>query len=226
MKVFFNPELKKQVVYLPYSAIGTEEYFQKLRERILKLKSGGYVVYHTAKAMPSEELTQKEKDIYLRKYRKVGGMLPQRQEVLGKQYFQINSPNSKYTKLLGSASIGFDPKTDVSIIFTINELVDLRESDKGEITLTECDFSIPLDDPYDDTVCTEIGSWDIKTGYQLDAMREAIEHSKHDKIALLVDPSVSRFLRIYLKYIHGYEKMKRVDPKVEGGALKNILSEI
>lgn len=41
MVVFINSEAKKQVVYVPFIGLGSEEYFEKLKDRILKLKRGG-----------------------------------------------------------------------------------------------------------------------------------------------------------------------------------------
>lgn len=219
MVIFINSEAKKQVVYVPFIGLGSEEYFEKLKDRILKLKSGGYEVYYSAKILPDDELTQEEKDIYLRKYRKVGGLRPQNQKVLQNQYFKMDTPNGEYSTLKDIASIGIDSEEDISVSLTINHLIDLYESEKGEIILTECDFSIPLDAQYDDEVCDQRDSWNVKTGYQLDAMLEAVENSNHDKIALLIDPSLKRFLRIYLKFLHGFDKKLRVNPTVEGGEL-------
>ncbi len=200
-----HKEDNKSVVILPMVHIGTKEYFESVKTTIDTLKEQGYIPYYEGLMIDSTACDSATIDTLIRKSRKIIGLnvftgygdkenksLP-RALRRSKKYI---AQNNKYLGLS-------EEDNAIRADYTLHELVAEFERRKGEIPLSECDFSTGLSEKYKckkDKGSRYTFVHNLRDEHVLDLMK----NSPHDKIIIIYGKAHANSMVFNLKK-EGYE---------------------
>lgn len=169
----------KRVVFLPMVHLGKKDYFKEAKAFVDSLRDSGYHVYHEGMYL-REDITEEEKDVYLRKFRRELGFFPSD---------DYSDPRNKslprcFKKYIGQSleNTGINPETDTNIDYEITELIDKYEDDRKEIKLDECDFKTAFNEKYK---CSKGVNQILYKEIRNNKIIDEILKSEHDKILLV-----------------------------------------
>lgn len=143
VKVLFNKETNQSIVFLPMVHVGPESYYKSCKVIIDSLRKESYKFYYENVVLP-DSLATEVKDIYQRKFRKLLGFNAAFSE--DNKSLPKELRNGKYV-LQNYKSMGLI-KYDIKLDLSENQIVDLFESEFGEIALTDCDLITDLESEY------------------------------------------------------------------------------
>jgi hypothetical protein len=142
-------KLDKEVIFIPMIHIGTEPFYNDVKNKIDSLENCGYITYY-------EKVNSKPNDTTnLRKLRKLLGFpVPKRD----KGYISVFDSIYKFKlkkKLISQPKykdLGVDSLKGKNVDLTLIEVIDEFERRFGEINLNECDFKTS---PHQKTICDD-----------------------------------------------------------------------
>ncbi|AWA29109.1 hypothetical protein HYN48_02850 [Flavobacterium magnum] len=136
---------EKDVQFVPMCHVNRPERFARIKTIVDSFRTKGYTVYYEGVSM-SESIDSVQKDLALRKFRTIIGLVPN-------HYADPNNKSTQQFAVKGYVSqtdenVGVHKATDINADLPINVLVGLYEKEKGEIILSECDWKTRLDEKY------------------------------------------------------------------------------
>jgi hypothetical protein len=131
----------KDIKYIPMHHLGKLEFYEDVKNRVIDLKSKGYVVYYEKIKVDTENLSI-QYDTIRRKYRKIRGFNGTYKEIVSKIGILKN-----YVQQPSNEGLGGDNK-DVRADVTAVELVQEWEKQNGTILLDSLDMKTNFDTTY------------------------------------------------------------------------------
>lgn len=183
MKILEKGE--KQIIYLPLVHIGSQEYYQEIKDFLMEKRKAGYTVYYEG-VKHSSGLQKSEKVILDLKLRRLLGIHLSAFDIKENKSLPgyVNKKNYVYQSI---KVLGIDSINDFNADLSRQELVELYEEENGIILLDSCDFRTPLFEKYE---CSDGDAYyKVIFTYREDALIKKLLNSKHDKIVLLFGKS-------------------------------------
>lgn len=170
----------REIIYLANAHLGSEKYFEEIKDYINQKRKEGYVIYYegiTREDIENENL----QDTLNLKFRKLLGY-----SLKGSYADEDNKSLPKcFKKYVGQTmtNTGINNATDINVDLSLNKLLDLYEAKYGKINLDECDFNTPLNEKYK---CGHLNAeYTISHKFRDEYLIEKLLNSKDDKIVLL-----------------------------------------
>ena len=221
----------KEVLLVPMCHLGTEAHYAKVRNYLDSLKNEGYVTFcegvlrlpysmDTANVVTCADLLQLHPqfdtddslriDTLLRKFRWVTGYGFQRYDTtadknLVPRKFQKKGYIQQSCKLLGQVT-----DKDIWVDYSLSDIIGNYERKHGEIPLSEYDFATSFDEAYTmQASATPRNIYEITNSSRNDLVTRRILDTPYEKIAVVYGGTHTRMLKLYLRFLHGYELDKK-----------------
>lgn len=209
--LMLNQKTGQHVIVVPLMHTGTEDYYKKVKDYLITLRNGGYVVYYEGIGTVDPQLLtdslRPKYDTIQRKFRKVTGMHLTDYDETNNQSLPFKTKGKQVTETPELKGI---TNRDLHADLFITELVKRYEVDKGEIVLTDYDFQTDLLAKYK-LPRTEQGKY--SSFHMLQTLRneyvgELLQKYQHPKVVIAYGAGHYWFLIAILQNM-GFEKIEK-----------------
>ncbi|CEN35077.1 hypothetical protein [Capnocytophaga cynodegmi] len=135
----------REIIYIPMAHLGKQAYYDEVKAFVTEKRKQGYKIYYEAVLTDTVALRKGQLDTLRLKRRKL----------LGFHLSNYSDENNKsmpkcYKKYVGQTldNTGVSQRTDTNADLRFEEIIARYEATYGEIPLDECDYSTPLNAPY------------------------------------------------------------------------------
>lgn len=180
----------REIIYIPMAHLGKQTYYDEVKAFVTEKRKQGYKIYYEAVLTDTVALRKGQLDTLRLKRRKL----------LGFHLSNYSDENNKsmpkcYKKYIGQTldNTGVSQRTDTNADLRFEEIIARYEATYGEIPLDECDYSTPLNAPYQCNPILGKRRSNSRYGFTQEFRNEHLEklliHSKDKKILLLYGES-------------------------------------